>query len=701
MEFPTEMPVTLRDRLDLAQFVAYLRRASRRQPVVALTVAKGQAAPYLSAEELARAAGGLADIVTIPTDDLTWAFSESMNQYGAVYGGACRVYPTGQAWERHPQLAPIRMARTDDELANLRRLVLDDLKRAVEVATIRAVRPRPAPIRQVTAGVQATPGPTPLRGIESATVDTEADAAALRDYLFNPRRQRPVVVVTRAAGASQATADIERLRDQLTGLADIVEITTLQASWAFADAVPPMCQVYGGAGRVYSVGQDWSGDPSRCPLRLAYGLQSRDELTRQLVSDTMRLVSRGSYATAAAPARARVVGGEVIGVAGGRGIVSLEGGRQAALWPELIEPDVPGERLFAKGMKVTGQFDPESRRIDVRAMRRDPAEVVEFYHPGQTILVRVVDVARQSCGVELLPGVRVEIPASDIADEPEADLRDLMSPGETVAALLVGHEDGEWLLSPADADDPSQATPALSILRGGPPWLTAAEPEPAAPPAAGSDGGDETDGTADTAGGDDTDMARELRRENEQLAVLLKQAKQREADLINQLAMAKTRRREGQRRSRADRAADDTRQAEADLCLFADEAEQLDFEINLAWARKIPPGDKARWPLKPWRYGSRFFPTLRDLQGASRDKIVDVIVDALTGRDAELPSRDLHMLRTGTGGDDRPRTRDGGEVCWRSAIQINTPQARRLHYWKCNDGTIELASVRQHDDFDT
>ena len=34
-----------------------------------------------------------------------------------------------------------------------------------------------------------------------------------------------------------------------------------------------------------------------------------------------------------------------------------------------------------------------------------------------------------------------------------------------------------------------------------------------------------------------------------------------------------------------------------------------------------------------------------DLKGVSRDKIVAVIVDALTGRDASLASRDLHMYR--------------------------------------------------------
>ena len=235
-----------------------------------------------------------------------------------------------------------------------------------------------------------------------------------------------------------------------------------------------------------------------------------------------------------------------------------------------------------------------------------------------------------------------------------------------------------------------------SILVGGPPWLVTPETEPVV-------ASNRAPGAAEAilASADDSDVAHELRREIQQLAQLLAQSKQQVADLTNQLEIGRTRRREVQRRSRADRKANDALQAEADMSLFADEADQLTFEIRLAWARLMPASDKADWPLKTWRYGDRFFATLREMQGVSRAKVVAVIVDALTGRDTELASRDLHMLRTGPGGDDPPRTRNGGETCWRSAIQINTPQARRLHYWKCNDGSIELASVRRHDDFDT
>lgn len=111
------------------------------------------------------------------------------------------------------------------------------------------------------------------------------------------------------------------------------------------------------------------------------------------------------------------------------------------------------------------------------------------------------------------------------------------------------------------------------------------------------------------------------------------------------------------------------------------------------------PSEKQTRPLRPWTYGPAFFDTLARVQGIKRDKIIEVIVHVLTGRDAELASRELHQLRTGAGGDDAPVTRRGGETCWRVSLQVGTPSARRLHYWQRNDGSVELSSIRLHDDF--
>jgi len=698
MEFPTNGPVTLQDSLDVAKLVNYLCSSSRTRPVAALTIGVGEVRPYVDADELASQADNESVVVTI-TEELTWRFNDQLpNKEAGVFGGACRVYPVGDEWQHKLHKAPLRLARNAQQIANLPGLISDDLKKAIDAAKTPPPPPKANASAAVTAPVDATPGPVALQVNVPASIEDEVDVAALREYLFSSRRELPVVLVSRAAGEAEAFADVEQLREQLTGLADVFEITTAKASWAFADAVPPMCQVYGGASRAYPVGQAWVDDPTLSPLRFAYGLRDREETTRQLVSDTMRMASRGSYATRATTEKPRKVHGKVMGVAGGRGLVNLDGGTMATLWPELTQPDVPAEQLFANGMEVTGELDPESHRIDVRDMLQAPLDAVAIYEAGQTILVKVTQVSADSCTVELFPDLAVTIPAQDVTDEDDADLRALMTPGETVAAYFGGHEDGEWQLSLADAEDDANAVPAASILAGGPPWLVVTEPEPEASP----QGGPGEQRTSLRGGIDDgNELVRELRREIQQLADQVADYKQQVADLNRENASLKKRNFKREKKTKADRLANEASQAEADLHLFDDEADQLDFEIRLAWARKTTASDKKTLPLKKWQYGDNFFSTLHEVQGVPRDKIVEVIVDALTGRDAKIDARYVHQLRTGPGGDDPVRTREGGEMCWRSAIQQGTPQARRLHYWKCNDGSIELASVRLHDDFRT
>lgn len=137
-----------------------------------------------------------------------------------------------------------------------------------------------------------------------------------------------------------------------------------------------------------------------------------------------------------------------------------------------------------------------------------------------------------------------------------------------------------------------------------------------------------------------------------------------------------------------------------DESLFTDPLEQLRFEVYQAWARRIPAAQKGELPLATWTVGPDFLDTLT-MEVLSRPKVVDVIVEVLTGLVYEVAGREAHQLRTGTGGDDPYRTRVDGATCWRVSLQVRSPSARRLHYWQLNDGSIELASIRLHDDFRT
>jgi hypothetical protein len=131
---------------------------------------------------------------------------------------------------------------------------------------------------------------------------------------------------------------------------------------------------------------------------------------------------------------------------------------------------------------------------------------------------------------------------------------------------------------------------------------------------------------------------------------------------------------------------------------FLDDEEQLRFEVLTEWVRAIPAAEKAGRPLADYTLGPRFLPSLTDLEGVSRDRVVWTLVMVLTGLAPGMNGLQVHRLRTGSGGDDPVRQREDGALCWRVSLQVNTPSARRLHYWKLPGGAYELSRVVLHDD---
>jgi hypothetical protein len=80
-------------------------------------------------------------------------------------------------------------------------------------------------------------------------------------------------------------------------------------------------------------------------------------------------------------------------------------------------------------------------------------------------------------------------------------------------------------------------------------------------------------------------------------------------------------------------------------------------------------------------------------------KAVRTIVDVVTGREGDTRQNRVHPLRESESPAAPQRVRPDGSKAWRANIEDNTPQARRLHYWKEPAGQIELSKVAKHDDF--
>jgi len=205
------------------------------------------------------------------------------------------------------------------------------------------------------------------------------------------------------------------------------------------------------------------------------------------------------------------------------------------------------------------------------------------------------------------------------------------------------------------------------------------------------------------------EQAEQLRRELSLTRQLHREAVNEAAQLTERLqhSMAQHRnasRRLAQRRPERDDtrggAGGGTESPRSAQLLFLEPEDQLRHEIYLAWAQLTPPQEKGQWPL-PTDYvvGSGFLDSLKALEGVDHERVLRVVVEVLTGRVKDIPARQLHRLRMNNH-SGQARTREDGAVAFRVAVQVNTPSARRLHFWRLPDGRVELINVAVHDDID-
>lgn len=570
---------------------------------------------------------------------------------------------------------------------------------------------------------------------------SEAQVQALAEHLLDATRTDPVVIVSIPAGASASHVDVDDVAHQVSGHASVYVVPTGRLSWEFSRILPPRTEAYGGACRVYPPGLAWVDDVFLSPLRFVYTAEDGARVGAQLVSDALRMSAAATVTPTAltpvpgarpgAPGAPRpgprpvATSGTVDGIVGGRALVTLTDGplAKATISPELIAPDVPAERLLTGGMPVDGLLDVRQGRLDVTPMRLSPADALADYHEGAVIPVLLVHVERELCIARLFPDVEVDLTPAQAFDDTDLDLRTVLTVGETLTALVLS-TGPHWRLSLAR--DPADAVlPAPPILRGGPPWLEPPQVEDTPTPELVTDEAPAPESTdldidiaamvaraidAHNAAADLVTHSRDatpthaekpdespelaaMRLERDRLLRDLRAAENERASLKDETKRLRTQVREAKialRHTPSD--------ADLDHDLFGDPGDQLRYEVHLSWARRTTPGEKTTLPIRDWTIGPDFFTTWAAVEGIDRQKVVDVIVDVVTGRVKDIPARHLHQLRSGLGGDDPPVVRSDGATCWRVYLQHKTASARRLHYWQRTDGVVELSSVRLHDD---
>lgn len=678
-----------------------------------------------------------------------------------------------------------------------------------------AKRNRTREARRAAAGAPGgvpTPGPTgpptALRRISSPE-----QARELAEHLLGTRRRHPVVVVSTPSGREEPWIDAEEVQDAVRGYAEVVVLPTGPSSWAFSDALPEGTQVYGGAGRVYPIGTEWTADLHRSPLRFAYSAQDSARATENLISDALTMIAATGPLTTEDRATTRPASGVVSAlIEPSRALVSLDDGGAATIRQELTVRDVTIGQLVAPGQRVTGTLDHENR-LDVRAGLRRGAQPIRHYRPGDVVLARVVSVTRDVVRVALLPDVTVAVHREQVTTNPSDSLTSLFSEHEIVVARVAEFDGVHPALRFDDVDNEDVPLEAPSLLEGGPPWLTVPEPsawdtqhDAGAPGEAsarqgGAEGEAKSSGPVtathdarpsgsvtppeDTVPTEDTvpagdaaptkdtvfsgspvpsgssvpadsaapstgaapsngvapsdgaaprapkgavqslnitlaaERARtaELERKLQNFAAIDREnadLRRRVGDLEEQNRQLHTTvrnqrsqlRNERQRAQKADRGrdAEPTVSPEPTGREFLDRQQQEEYEhrylrqqIYDEWAGRISAAEKAERPLAEYTIGPEFLTSLRELEGVSRRKVVQVIVEVLTRLAEHIDARDLHELRTGEAGNSSPVTRADGATCYRAALQRETSGARRLHFWR-NGNVYELSRVVHHDD---
>lgn len=549
-----------------------------------------------------------------------------------------------------------------------------------------------------------------------ADVATAAEAEALATRIMGPRTRPLVLVSTLPDGGFHF--DVDRLRRELDGVADVLTIETGSTSRTLEVLLPPKTHTFAGAARSYPVG--FGADPAWTRSRLRFPEHAD---TDDLIDDAVAQSVRRTIESAPAPSLRRVSGIVKGFLADGtRALVELDDGTTVTATAALLPPDIPLTAALVAGGPVAGILDGVE-------LRPEPlAPDLDAFGDGAHTRALVVKVTDLRATVHLHPSRPFVLRRRDVSAD-ELPVGEVLAVGDIIR-VRVSRSGGELSLSHSDVDDETPTTPALPLVTGAPPWLSedrvddlsAAAPRTAPQPAersghptAGQQPADEhatrtdirmlsqaiaalrgdvlalTNRVARGAGAPGDSELEQLRAENMRLRAEVADERAERARAEARLSEASQSQRE------AGRALRDARRA-AERAHVDPTEDGIRFEIERTWGNRTAPGERGRWPLREFRLGPDFIASLSGLDESQLSKAVRACVDAITGRDREIPARDLHRLRTGEGGGDAYVVRADGAKCWRAAIEQNVPGARRLHYWELPGNEIELSRIVLHDD---
>lgn len=558
-------------------------------------------------------------------------------------------------------------------------------------------------------------------------IDSPMAAAELGHEILSVR-QRPLVLISSASDSTYAF-DPARVAHEIGDVADVVTIETGEVTYALERVLPEKAHVFGGAARSYPPdfgdAPDWWRSVLRFPERHDASELVDDALAQVTTMPEARELDRRTWVTATV---------ELISGATGN-VARLNSGTRVMVNADLLPPHIRLEDALVVGASIEGWL--AGRDLSPEAVEPDFGDFTD----GAITLARVMKVTDHRVNLSLHPLVpefalrrRDVVAGADAGENAEVRLTDVVRVGETVRARVCRGATG-LALSLIDADGPTVIVEPPPLVRGGAAWLregdhafaaetgeeqpageqvtpaTAAVPQSAPPTHAvagqleGEVKGLRADVTElrgalarlarDLRVGTDLETLDRLRDETTQLSSELHRERGRREEGARMIARLTQELREA-RASRESPAPTSVRTSRED---WPDAQDWIRHEVSSAWATRVTASEKSRYPVRDYRIGPTFANSLEVLDAAQFAKVMRAVVDVVTGRVVDIPGRELHRLRQGTGGDDPYVVRADGARCWRASIESNVPSARRLHYWELPGGVVELSRVVLHDDF--
>lgn len=490
------------------------------------------------------------------------------------------------------------------------------------------------------------------------------EAAQARQFaeetLLARERILPVVGLSTLPGEQYPWIDADRLAFELAGRALVVVLETGHATWALSAALPRRLDVFGGAVRIWWPGLERDSDPLEHVLFLIRDERAAEHARARILTAILSSTHAGSLEAGAAPGAASAVAHAAALVAN-------------APAPASVATPVRLERTAA----WTGTPPAPSALPDAWA------RIAEEYHIGDIVPGRVFRLDARYALVELLPGAGVIVPLAEIDYTWVRDPAEVLNAGERVNVQLL-ELDPHARRGLASIKRALGAKPrgGIALRRGDPPYCGAESAEES-----------------------DAQVRRALTRERE---IQHKQGEELEGALDDRRRLAQLceelKAQAVSLRKDLKRAEDRARVLEAQFAAQLDPlASESSFlaAVRVEYARRFDESDRQRYTLLKLRVGRAFLDSVRKLQGIDLDKVVEVCAQVACERAHEISGRSVHELTAGVAGKSITRAADNAQA-WRCALQVGTPSARRLHWWRIphkEGATIEFASVAVHDEY--